>query len=153
MKISPTSDSELIIELETASDARAFEHILADARGSEGVDHLAQTLSGFMDADSEWDEWVVPELKEGYRQQLDIVEETLSDIRNKNLTKICIDEDSVELWYGAINLARLMLNERYHFDAVEFDEDTEEVIQLAYMRDQFYTALLSLMLDFIFMVD
>ena len=114
--------------------------------------YLAQSLADLMDEDSEWGEYVVPDLEENFRNQTQFVDATIKRVRQSNEPAIFIPPAEAELWYGAINQVRLSLQASY--DVEELDEasdlnDWEPELKSAYFRNRFYLLLQSMLLEFI----
>ncbi len=92
---------------------------------------------------------MVPDLVETFDNQRNYVAAAIQHARDQSAETLTITPNDAERWYGAVNQARLALQSRYRLDVIEsLDEVPDEVIQ-AYFRDRFYTALLSLLLEFV----
>ena len=76
MKVMPTLEKGLRIEVETATDWLVLEQIATDALEG-GIETLPTRLSALMDEESEWDEIVVPELEDFFTGQLRVVRDTI----------------------------------------------------------------------------
>lgn len=94
----------------------------------------------------EWQEWVKPDLQEEFRGQLDSVKKALRE----QPSKLRIEVEHFDLWYGALNQARLVLHMRHQFAGVDdvgevmsWDEGKRE----AFMRFQYALALQGALLD------
>ncbi len=146
MTILPTLEGGLSIQPESDTDWSVLEMITTDM-GRPG--DLAASLAGLMDEESEWDEWVVPDLVEAFDSQIAYVATAIQRARDQSAETLTITPNDADRWYGAVNQARLALQSRYRLDVMEsLDDVPDEVIQ-AYFRDRFYTALLSLLLEFV----
>ena len=146
MTILPTLEGGLSIQPESDADWSVLERITMDM-GRPG--HLAESLAGLMDEESEWDEWVVPDLVEAFDSQMTYVAAAIQHARDQSAETLTISPNDADRWYGAVNQARLALQSRYRLDVIEsLNQVPDEVIQ-AYFRDRFYTALLSLLLKFV----
>ena len=146
MTILPTLEGGLSIQPESDADWEVLEMITRDI-GRSG--RLAESLGGLMDDESEWDEWVVPDLEFDFGEQRTYVDDALRDARELAVPELSITPKDVSYWYGAVNQARLGLEARYQLDKLEsLDGVLEERIQ-AYYRDRFYTTLLSLFLEYV----
>jgi hypothetical protein len=146
MTILPTLEGGLSIQPESDADWAVLDMIVVDM-GRPG--HLAESLAGLMDDESEWDEWVVPDLVESFSKQTGYVAAAIQYARTFSEESILITPNGAEYWYGAVNQARLALQARYKLDAIgSLDDAPEEVVQ-AYFRDRFYTALLSFLLEYV----
>ena len=114
--------------------------------------YLAESLADLMDEDSEWGEYVVPDLEEGFRNQTRFVDATIKRARQSGEPAIFIPPAEAERWYGALNQVRLSLQASY--DVEELDEagdlnDWEPELKSAYFRNRFYLLLQSMLLEFI----
>jgi hypothetical protein len=149
MKVVPTLEGGLSIRPESERDWQVLEMIPADM-GRSG--HLAESLGGLMDEESEWDEWVVPDLVENFDKQCSYVALAIKRAHSEVPSPIIVSPQDVDHWYGALNQARLSLQARYRLDAIEFenvvDDLPDEIVQ-AYFRDRFYASLQSLFLEFV----
>jgi len=149
MKVLPTLEGGLCIIPESEADWMELDLICTDAVRPA---HLAESLADLMDADSDWEEFVVPDLEESFNNQCRFVTATIENARDHNEKAIFITPTQAEKWYGAINQARLSLETRYKLDAVETEGDLEEVVsevRSAYFRNRFYLFLQSMLLEFV----
>lgn len=149
MKAAPTLDGRIRIDIESKLDWMIMQAIPHDARIA-GVD-LADRLGDALEDDasiSDWEEFVLPELKEGFGGQLAHIEIVLASLDEEAPLPIFIVKEDAGTWYGGLNQARLALEDRYHF----FGEDPEEMApgrRTAWFRAQFYQTLQSLLLEFL----
>lgn len=146
MKVALSLDGGVVLELESELDWTALEAMVEDS-GRPG--DLAESLAGLMDEESEWDEWVVPELVEGFEGQFSHVKSAITHARNQGDSRIEITPEEADLWYGAINQSRLALQARYRFDVISSMEEQSEEVQLAYLRDRIYTSLQGILLEYV----
>jgi len=102
-----------------------------------------------MDDESEWDEWVVPELVDGFDAQCDHVTSAINQARKMETPQVEITREDADLWYGALNQSRLALQDRYRFDALSPEQMESEEIQQAYLRDRFYSSIQSVLLEYV----
>ena len=149
MKILPTLEGGLCIIPESEIDWDELQLICSD---DDRPTHLAESLADLMDEDSEWGEYVVPDLEENFRNQTQFVDATIKRARQSNEPAIFIAPAGAELWYGAINQVRLSLQASY--DVEELGEagdlnDWEPELKSAYFRNRFYLLLQSMLLEFI----
>ena len=149
MKISPTLEGGLCIIPESEIDWDELQLICSD---DDRPTYLAESLADLMDEDSEWGEYVGPDLEEGFRNQTQFVDATIKRVRQSNEPAIFIPPAEAELWYGAINQVRLSL--QASSDVEELDEasdlnDWEPGLKSAYFRNRFYLLLQSMLLEFI----
>ena len=147
MKVAPTLEGGLRLDLESPIDWMVLRAITYDARGVSV--HLADRLGGLMDDDpqaEDWREYVVPDLHETFDSQLAAVEQALGDAGDgEGAAEIFITPQTGGLWFGALNQARIALEERYDFSACE-DRAMTPGMKSAYFRSQTYQSLQSLLL-------
>ncbi|MEP4077731.1 hypothetical protein [Haloferula sp.] len=149
MKAAPTLDGRIRIDIESSLDWMIMQAIPHDARmaGVELADRLGDVLDDD-DSVSDWEEFVLPELKEGFSSQLSLIENKLAALDKEAPDPLFILKEEAESWYGGLNQARLALEDRYHFDG----DDPEEMSpgkRTAWFRNQFYQTLQSLVLEFL----
>lgn len=156
MRVAPTLDKSLRIDAESPTDWLVLEMICTDA--SQMPDEpLADKLANYMAADEDWNELITPELSDQFNEQVLHVSRAISTAeKDNNLTgSLFITEDEADIWFGAINQARLSLEERHKVSQYEddIDEDSLEyedpTLKAAIIRYHFYTSLQSIMLDYI----
>lgn len=156
MRVAPTLDKSLRIDAESPTDWLVLEMICTDA--SQMPDEpLADKLANYMAADEDWNELITPELSDQFNEQVLHVSRAISTAEKDNdLTgSLFITEDEADIWFGAINQARLSLEERHKVSQYEddIDEDSLEyedpTLKAAIIRYHFYTSLQSIMLDYI----
>lgn len=152
MKIVPTLEGGLSILPESEIDWAVLERVAVDIGRPA---HLAESLSGLMDEESEWEQWVVPDLKDGFERQRLYVEKVVRQQREKADGNVTIRLADAECWYGAFNQARIALQARYRLDELDELDLSEglggldpELVE-AYFRDRFYASLQSLLLEFV----
>jgi hypothetical protein len=148
MKVGPTLQGGLRIDVENALDWMVLRCIPYDARGGDA--NLADRLSAPMAADEgieDWREFVMPELQDGFNSQLETIERALVGSGGDDQPgQLFIVKEDAELWYGGLNQARLALEERYGFS----DEDPATMTpgqRSAWFRSQFYLHVQSVLLD------
>ena len=149
MKILPTLEGGLCILPESEIDWNELQLICSD---DDRPTYLAESLADLMDGDSEWGEYVVPDLEENFRNQTQFVDAAIKQARHNNEPAIFIPPAEAERWYGAINQVRLSLQASY--DVEDLDEsvdsnDWEPELRSAYFRNRFYLLLQSMLLEFI----
>jgi hypothetical protein len=153
MKVAPTLDGGLRIEAEGPRDWDVLRMIVPDALGCS--EHLARRMGALMAATGmgeDWDELVVPDLQSLFDSQLGAVahavEQAAATAANGN-GSLAIDRAGAEAWYGALNQARLALEQRHRFH--EHGPGTPAAMppgrRSAWFRGQFYLAVQSLLLD------
>ncbi len=153
MKILPTLEGGLCIMPESEADWMELELICTDAVRPS---HLAESLADLMDTDSDWEEFVVPDLEESFNSQCRFVAATIENARDHNEKDVFITPKQAEKWYGAINQARLSLEARYKLDALDPEDNIEEIepeVRSAYYRNRFYLFLQSTLLDYVMEVS
>lgn len=156
MKLMPTLEGGLRIEIETPTDWLVLEQIPSDALDG-GQERLAGRLGGLMDEQSEWEEVVIPELRSLFNGQVSCVVEEVRRAQEHAETgqeeargEVRIPKADAEKWYGALNQARLALEDRYRFGPPEEIEDLDafsDEKRSAFVRNQFYSALQGVLLE------
>lgn len=148
MKVAPTLDGRLRLDLESEVDRLVLDLILSDARSAGG---LADRLGTAMDDDpartQDWCEFVRPELQSGFDGQLATIEKALATIDTEPAT-LFIPKDDAEAWYGGLNQARLALEDHHQLSQIEPDE-LPPTLRSAWFRAQFYLQLQTLLLQFL----
>lgn len=148
MKIAPTLEGGLRIDPESPIDWMVLRCIPYDARG-RGADlagHLAAALKGDPQA-ADWDEFVLPDLRDQFDRQLTLVEGALAQADDVETGgQVFILREDGEQWYGALNQARLALEERYSFSETDPVSMTPGV-RSAWFRSQFYLNLQAMLLE------
>lgn len=143
----------LRIDAEGEADWHLLNMIITDAASCDRG--LAARLADAIDdreMAADWNEWVVPELEEGFESELAFVKMTIESARHEAsgaLGPIWIIPREAQRWYGALNQARMALEARYHFgpsDGIDFEKLSSEK-RGAFMRSQFYCALQSALLE------
>ncbi len=136
LKLIPEGEKDWIVLLEIAND---------------GHGQLSKRLAKLMDEDSMWDEIVAPELEQEFsKQRLAVMKDVMKAKGEEG--DIHIETKNAEIWYGALNQARLGLEERYQFGPREFAEVSEiedPVARAAYYRSDFYSTVQSLLLRYV----
>ena len=149
MKILPTLDGGLCILPESEIDWQELELICSD---EDRPTHLAASLADLMDEDSEWSEYVVPDLEENFRAQAKVVADTIEKARISDDSVIFIPPAEAERWYGAINQVRLSLHARFDIEELGESSDINDAspeLKSAYYRNRFYLLLQSMLLEYI----
>ncbi len=148
MKVGPTLQGGLRIDVETPLDWMVLRCISYDARGG-GID-LAERVASPMGKDedfADWQEFVLPELRDDFNAQLDAIEGALALAGDgEDPAEIHITRENADLWYGGLNQARLALEERYGF-STENPEGMTPGKRSAWFRSQFYLHVQSVLLD------
>jgi hypothetical protein len=139
MKLALILNGGLRIEPESALDWNVLRCIVYDA----APDDLAARLASVIDDPSgDWGEFVVPELEATFSRQLMQVREAIElsaggPAGQKGAVEILPDQ--ADLWYGALNQARLALEEQHRFGGNEPPPPTDPAERRsAFFRSQFY---------------
>ncbi len=156
MRVMPTLDGGLRIDVETATEWLVLEQIAPDALAG-GAERLPERLGALMDEEGDWEELVIPELREFFSGQLRHVAEQITNAHREAEEdggpaegEVFIGRDEGEEWYGALNQARLALESRFRFgptQGVENPESFSDAKRSAFIRSQFYCALQSVLLE------
>ena len=153
MRAGPTLEGGLRIDAEDLGDWEVLHAILHDAKRND--DDLASELGGMITEESvveDWREYVVPDLREEFVNQIGTVAKAIESAMLQaggGPGSIWITKADGFLWYGALNQARLAIEDSHHFgpsDNVDVDE-LPPARRSAFLRSQFYLAIQSLLLD------
>ena len=145
MKVMPTLEGGLKIDVESEQDFRVLEMIVKDA-GSP--DEVTADLAQLMQQQEDWNELITPDLWEMVYGQFAIVAKAVSAAKVDNI--LHISSDSADAWYGALNQARLQLEREHGLHQWTEEEDgLSELLQNILIRDRFYCMLQTLLLDFV----
>jgi len=158
MKVLPTMEGGLRVDLAEEADWAVFQMLLDDARG-KSKDWLAKRLGVLME-DDDWDEYVVPDLAEFFGEQAALVNQALQDAEKKadGLNgELYISREDGQAWYSILNQARLALEGQWKLAEVEGLESEEgEAVLLAdqqrlsaLMRSRLYLLLQTRLLEFV----
>jgi len=139
MKLALMLNGGLRLEPESTLDWNVLRCIAYDA----APDDLAARLSGAMDDPSgDWREFVMPELEASFSRQMIQVREAIEFSAGQSAEDrgaVEILPDQAELWYGALNQARLALEEQYRFGGNEPPPPTDPPERRSgFFRSQFY---------------
>lgn len=153
MKILPTLEGGLRIDAEDLTDWEVLHAIVHDAKCGES--DLATELGNLISdeqAAQDWADYVTPDLRENFESQLSLVAESIQKAMEKaggEAGPIWIAKDQGFIWYGALNQARLALEDHHHFGPLDHVAlgKLNPASKSAFMRSQFYLALQSLLLD------
>ena len=147
MTIGPTVGGGLKLVPEEKQDWMVLLQITQD-----GDAEVAKKFGGLMDEDSMWDEIVVPELEADFDRQRKLVLKAVLEARALGDEEVVIGSEDAETWYGALNQARLALEEEYQFGPRELsdpDEIADDQTRSAYYRNDFYSTIQSLLLQYV----
>lgn len=155
MRVAPTLDRSLRVDAESASDWLVLEMICTDACQMP-EQPLADRLAAFMSGDEDWIELITPELADQFSEQVLHVSRAISSAPkcDAQTGSVFIKVEDADIWFGAINQARLSLEERYSVSRYDDQAETlltqqQPEIKAAVIRYQFYTSMQSIMLEYI----
>ena len=152
MIIGPILQGGLKLIAEDEKDWEVLKCIHLDASGD-----LSERLSALMDEDSMWDDIVAPELKDEFSSQVKFVHGKILEAFRASKDpsdeegEIVILKEEADLWYGALNQARLSMEERYRLgprDIREVEAFGDEEVKSAHYREEFYVAVQSLLMQY-----
>jgi len=154
MKIAPTLQGGIRIDVESMLDWVSLEMISLDAKREDTT--LGKLFAKRMPQDDDWDEYVVPDLEEEFNGQLDYVNRKVRLARSRNSEEgsLHINPADAGEWYGALNQARLALEEKFSlsdYDTCELEEIQllKDEIRSAYIRSHFYADVQGLLLSYV----
>lgn len=155
MNVIPTLEGGLRIDAECDVDWRLLHAVVEDA--ASGERDLATRLGIQIDDEAlaeDWQEFVVPDLRDGFQDQLDQVAAAIFNARKSagnDGGPLWIHRKDGMLWYAALNQARLALEDRYQFGPrTDFDAaEGDDLQRAAFMRSRFYQLVQSLLLDYV----
>ena len=156
MKLAPTLQGGLRIDADTVEDWMVLDAICADAASLPGVP-LYDRLSEKMPKDADWEEFVVPEIRSQFSDQVTHVSRALSAAARDEDQVGCvfISKEDAPIWYGAVNQARMTLEHVYKLSDLGEFEELEELGDLgderlsAVVRSHFYSTFQSLLLEYV----
>jgi len=156
MKLAPTLEGGLRIDAEGAEDWIVLDAICADAAHLPGPP-LYDQVSEHMPEDSDWEEFVASDIRNQFSDQIAHVSRAISSAkRDENqMGAVFVEKEDAMTWYGAINQARMTLEQLYQVssidDFLELDDmqDLSEEKHSALIRSHFYSAMQSLLLDYV----
>jgi len=149
MKITPTAQLGIKITIDSTLDWSRLQLIVIDA--SKGKDSLGLVLNRNMEMDQDWQDYVLPDLSDGFTHQIHTVNTEIQRARSKNAEsgELYITLENSYAWYSTINQARLSLEGEFQLSKIsEIDNPTklERSTQSAYLKNKFYTFLQSQLL-------
>ena len=153
MKAMPTLEGGLRVDAEDSDDWAILRAIVEDA--NSGQTDLASRLGGMISEEAgaeDWDELVVPDLREGFQDELAQVGaaiETAAYHADEGAGPIWITSEDVFAWYSALNQARLALEEQFGFGSSESidPQGLTPASRAAFIRSRFYCAIQGLLLE------
>ena len=152
MIVVPTLNGGIKLVIEREQDWDNLKSISDDA-----AEDFSKRFSLLMDEDSMWDEIVEPELKDQFSSQVKFVQKQVElafdnsvDDFEEELPEISITKEEAELWYGALNQARLSFQEKFG-EEIEALKETGKIgngeVVRALFRNQFYFRFQSEIMD------
>ena len=152
MKAAPTLEGGLRIDIERKSDWAILSLICIDARGPEGhclAQQLGQQSSTHpLSENEDWKDYVIPDLHDTFSKQILDVAAQIS-AANQQLEEagsILIKREQVDTWFGALNQARLHLEDQYQLSS-QPEEELDSLARSAKYRYEFYTLVQSWLLS------
>lgn len=153
MKIMPTRDGALRIDVEEPGDWRLLQGIPADALSWD--EKLARRLGKLITDEAtaaDWNDYVVPDLEAGFSAEVLHVTSAITAARFEaggGPGALWITREDGFQWYGTLNQARLALEERYHFGTQETIEPASlpPVPRSAFLRSHLYCAIQGMLLE------
>lgn len=155
MKVMPTLEGGLRIDSEDEDDWNMLRCIIVDANSTP--EDLASRMGGLITPEAgaeDWQEYVVPDLREAFQDELAQVGTSIEAAMfhcDGKAGPIWITRDDAAAWYSALNQARLALEEHFHFgpgEAIDPD-DLEPSHRAGFMRSKFYCAIQGLLLEYV----
>ena len=154
MKVAPTLEGGLRLDAEDAEDWEILRCIATDAHARET--DLADSMGGLIGEEvggEDWREYVVPDLREAFEDELGGVGAAIEIAAHKasdGAGPLWITPPEAFAWYSALNQARLSLEDLYRFGPTDHLEPgpMAEAARDAYLRSKFYVAIQSLLLEY-----
>ena len=121
MKLVPTLEGGLRLDAESPVDVRFLQAIVHDAASHD----LARNLGGLMTDETlaqDWEDFVIPDLQDGFDHQIDHVSRALEAALaapGDATATLWIKPADAPAWYGALNQARLALEEIHGLSRLE----------------------------------
>ena len=155
MKITPTLQGCLRIDIESSVDWARIEMICIDASKLNSL--LSVTLAEKMTVEADWKNYVMPDLDAAFSEQTSTIYSLIKTSRSKGSEngEIHITPEQCDLWYGSLNQARIALENKYSLSAHD-ESEFEDLNKLpkdtlsAYMRSRFYLILQTNLLDHVY---
>lgn len=152
----PTLEGGLRIDAEDLEDWELLRFVIMDAKSRVGSD-LADQLGALVTQEEvaeDWAEYIVPDLREAFHDEVSHVEAALEAAMHKanhEAGAIWITPEDAFQWYSTLNQARLALEDQFHFGPSDLLEplhvDPEE--RDGFLRSKFYCAIQSLLLEYV----
>lgn len=156
MKLAPTLQGGLRIDADSLEDWMVLDVICADASNLPGAP-LYERLSEKMPKDPDWEEFVAPDIRSQFSDQITHVSRAISSasMDESHAGSIFISKEDAEVWYGAINQARMTLEQQFQISEMDEFVDLDELGELseekrsAVIRGHFYSTFQSLLLEYV----
>lgn len=156
MKLAPTLQGGMRIDADSVEDWIVLDAICADAASLPGAP-LYERLSEKMPKDPDWEEFVAPDIRSQFSDEITHVSRALSAAARDEdqVGSIFISKEDAPIWYGAINQARMTLEQIYQISELEDFEDLDELGDIgdakrsAVIRGHFYSTFQCLLLDYV----
>ncbi len=156
MRIAPTLKGGLRLDADSKDDWMLLNAICADAVCLPGPP-LYDRLSKNMPKDRDWEEFVAPDIRSQFSDQIEYVLSAISDAPKdeEHAGSIFISKEDAPHWYGTINQARMTLEHMFHLselnDFVDLNElgDIGEDKRSAVIRGHFYSTFQCLLLEYV----
>ncbi len=156
MRVAPTLQGGIRIDADCAEDWLMLDMICVDAAGVPGkplYDRLAEKMA----SDQDWEEFVAPDIRSQFSDQVTHVSRSISSAQRDEdqAGAVIIEKGDCITWYGAINQARMTLEQVYTMSELDRSAELDDLdelsdkIRLALMRSDFYTAFQSILLDYV----
>ena len=123
---------------------------MLSALAHEDLKHLPKTLMECPDDDPIWEEVTLPGLIDQFSTQRRFVSQKIIEALEAGSMKIEIDTADGETWYGALNQARLGLEETYQlksYRGIHISKIEDEVISFAITRNALYGCIQTAILE------
>lgn len=151
MKIGPTIDKRIKLQLDHDGDIYLLTQLVSDAVNDDDTDSLVNQVGCKMD-DEDWEEFVKPDLISHFRDEIVKVSEVIQSAIEEKEKEIFISKDISREWYSTLNQARLHLEKKYTLSEVEDGfqlEDLDDELVDPAIKNNFYTHLQGLILEYI----
>lgn len=155
MNVIPTLEGGLRIDVEAPGEWQVLLDIVHHAVGP-GPD-LASRLGAMVGEDAggeDWQEYVVPDLREGFQDDLrhvhEAVEAAHADAEGEE-GHLWIKPEDAGAWYSSLNQARLAIEEVFHFgpgDAIE-PMLLNPRQRSAFARSHLYSSIQGMLLEYV----
>jgi hypothetical protein len=155
MKIMPTLEGGLRIDLEDDGDWKVLLGIMHDALSCDtSLGRRMGNLVTDEEVAPDWEEYIVPDLDETFQGELNHVATAVAAARVEcggGAGPLWITPGDADPWYGALNQARLALEEIHHFgpgeklDLAALPAHSRN----AFLRSRFYFTVQSLLLEYV----